>query len=43
VSDIPRIDNLKATVDVENKLADITWDAINDSIISSYYVDWWVE
>ena len=43
VSDLPSVYNLKADTDKENRTADVTWETYNSSVVTSYYVYWWVE
>jgi hypothetical protein len=40
VSDMPSINNVNIDINVEEKSADVSWD---NSVASSYLIDWWVE
>ena len=43
VSDLPSIDNVKVDTNVEEQTAEISWDISDNTMVSSYLIDWWVE
>ena len=43
VSDIPNISDININTNIEEKSASISWNVSNESIVSSYLIDWRIE